>query len=219
MINAIHAPRLRSLLTYLSHFLRPHWRLIFIMIGTRILYESVHVVNPGQGRLLPYQGILGIIYSLISFACFWIATRESLPAWFVIFWDRLPHIFRWRIWYFVILIGTFLIIWRAMPQELPGAIGGNYSNDAIAFVHADAEALLHGHNPFTDNQAFWNAAKRWPNALATPILGSQDFGSNPFHYPSFTTMQRLLQNQYDNPALRNNDFNVQTISTMLSLQS
>jgi len=88
---------------------------------------------------------------------------------------------------------------------------GRYPNDAIAYVHMDADLLIRGQNPYTADRAFWEAAARWPHALATPLLGSARFGSSIFRYPSGPHISTVLTYELQNISARGNDFDPSTI--------
>src|SRR5262249_53766450 len=94
------------------------------------------------------------------------------------------------------------IPWHGFIAQLPDDLCGNYHNDAIAFVHIDADLLRQGKNPYTEDGAFWVAAVRWPEAFATPLLGSPAFGSDPLAYPPPKAQGAELARELANPALR-----------------
>ena len=195
--------------TVLSDLLCPSWRVMLILAGSLLLNDAIFSVFPGQGRLAPLQGLEGVFSSILAFIVFWAAAQPKMPRWLALFWWWLPPLIRWPGWRGVITMGLVIITWNSIARIGP-TIEGNYYNDAITFVHADADTLLHGRNPYTDDAAFWAAALRWPKAHATPILGGPDFGSNPLNYPSTAKLNQLYY-QATNLVARNGDFDPQTV--------
>ncbi len=184
----------------------PSWRWMTLIAGTALLFEATRAGEPSQGALLFWQGSASVACMLLAFGCFWVASRPAQPVWYADFWQRLPRWLHWRGWRGMLTLLLVCNAWIAMTWHISDLFDGNYHTDAIAYIHMDADLVLHGQNPFTADSAFWTAALRWPNATATPLLGSKTFGSNPRHYPYFNTMQdtQILEAMY--PALRGNDY-------------
>lgn|GEM_PF-1080559 len=207
--------RIRSLVMrtkdFLADVLCPQWRIMFIITGTFFLYEAIVSVDPGQGKLLWSQGFVSILYSCLSMTALWIASRVTMPRWVATTWERIPLWLHWRGWRGMLTIGILLIAYRSISGQIPDAIRGKYHNDAIAFIHLDADILLKGQNPYTDNNAFWSASFRWPQAFATPLFDSTAFGSDPLLYPSAKKLGRILHDQTVNVTHRNNDFDPATV--------
>jgi hypothetical protein len=65
-----------------------------------------------------------------------------------------------------------------------------YDSDAAAFVHYQAEDVLHGINPYTDTTGFWHAVAQFPAAGATPLQHGQ-FASQAFSPPDQLTASLL----------------------------
>ena len=68
---------------------------------------------------------------------------------------------------------------------------GIYDSDAAAFIHYQAEDVLYGINPYTDQTGFWKAVVQFPNAGATPLQRGQ-FAQQPFA-PDDALVSRLLR--------------------------
>ncbi|HEY7347464.1 MAG TPA: hypothetical protein VH599_04030 [Ktedonobacterales bacterium] len=72
-----------------------------------------------------------------------------------------------------------------------------YDSDAAAFIHYQAEDVLRGINPYTDEAGFWKAISQFPNAGATPLRRGQ-FAGQAFS-PDDATVAALLQASAQNP--------------------
>jgi hypothetical protein len=79
-----------------------------------------------------------------------------------------------------------------------------YDSDAAAFVHYQAQDVLHGINPYTDTAGFWQAIAQFPATGATPLKRGQ-FGQQDFSPPD-QTVTRLLQRDANNPAQAGPEF-------------
>lgn len=79
-----------------------------------------------------------------------------------------------------------------------------YDSDAAAFVHYQAEDVLHGINPYTDTTGFWQAIAQFPNAGATPLQRGQ-FANQSFSPPD-QVITSLLQRYLRNPAQAGPEF-------------
>jgi hypothetical protein len=132
----------------------------------------------------------------------WGATRVAPPAALARWWARLPALLRWRGWRAALPLALLWIPLHGFLAQLPDDLHGHYHNDAIAFVHADADLWRQGHNPFTADAAFWDAARRWPLAYATPLLGGPAFGSDPLAYPNPRAQGAALHTALAQPRLR-----------------
>lgn len=75
---------------------------------------------------------------------------------------------------------------------------GIYDSDAAAFIHYQAEDVLHGINPYTDQAGFWKAVAQFPNAGATPLQRGQ-FAQQPFA-PDDALVSRLLRAYAQQPS-------------------
>jgi hypothetical protein len=114
---------------------------------------------------------------------------------------------RWRA---ILTLGMLVCAIRAFMISTP-QLPSNYRNDAIAFVHIDADVLLQGRNPYTADDAFWAAVRRWPLSYATPVFGSTNFGDDPIRYPTAEKLGFLLHQQAEHPESRTNDFDPRTV--------
>jgi len=196
---------------WLAQVLCPQWRIYFVLIATIFLYDAVGAVSPGQGKITLWQSVQGIIFGMLCFATLWAAIRPRCPTMLTVLWGRLPPIMRWRGWRAMYAIALVLILWNDVRWQVGDVMAGRYHNDAISFVHMDADLVLHGRNPYTADDAFWTAIARWPATSATALLGSTAFGSDPLAYPSFEVTNHLLVTQLQHPATRGNDFDPRTV--------
>ncbi len=176
---------------------------MLIILSQYFFYQAMLAVSPGQGHLIHWQAWNGLRYSVMCFACLWLATRPDPPAQLLSLWFKLPAIIRWRGWRAVLVCYMLYLMWHSIYWQVPDVIQGVYRTDAISFVHLDTDLILHGKNPYTDNDAFWQAVQRWPQAGATPLMGGKTFGSNPLNYPDYIAQEQALVNEFLHPALRN----------------
>lgn len=72
-----------------------------------------------------------------------------------------------------------------------------YDSDAAAFIHYQAEDVLHGINPYTDQSGFWKAVTQFPNAGATPLQRGQ-FSQQSFA-PADTIVSQLVRAYAQHP--------------------
>ncbi len=79
-----------------------------------------------------------------------------------------------------------------------------YDSDAAAFVHYQAEDVLHGVNPYTDATGFWNAVEQFPSAGATPLRRGQYAGLA--FSPADAAVAALLKVYAQNPNLAGPEF-------------
>ena len=196
-----HMSRVRE---YLDSALNPNWRIMLLAIATWLLYEATTITTSVHNKSYFSHDILSITYSGLCFTALWVASRPRPPAVLLVALRRLPPFFTHRVWKHRIWRGIFIVsmvigTWHTFNAQFADALRGNYYSDAIAFVHEDADLLRAGRNPFTADDAFWIAVKRWPSSLATPLFGSKAFGSNPYTYPSGKVMTRVLQQEVAHP--------------------
>jgi hypothetical protein len=84
-----------------------------------------------------------------------------------------------------------------------------YDSDAAAFVHYQAEDVLHGINPYTDTTGFWQAVAQFPAAGATPLQRGQ-FAQQAFS-PSDQVVTALLHIYLRNPTQAGPEFDPATL--------
>jgi hypothetical protein len=192
---------------FYTYLLSPSWRIMLILAGSWALDD----VTPGQGSIQSWEGIQSILFSVISLALFAVASRPTKPAYIVAMWKALPTVFRWRGWRGIFVMLMVALTIHAISGQIEDALRGYYHADAISFVHMDADVLLQGRNPYTDNDAFWASAQRWPQAYATPIYGGAAFGKDPFQYPTAQWMADVLQLQATFDFTRDNSYDTQTV--------
>lgn len=92
--------------------------------------------------------------------------------------------------------GTFLIQHPLDPDT--------YDSDAAAFIHYQAEDILHGMNPYSDQTGFWKAIQQFPYAGATPLQRGQ-FSQYAFA-PEDQTVLRLLHLYAQHPSQAGSEF-------------
>ena len=196
---------------FIGDLLCPSWRIMLIMVSSWALFTVVTITFPAPGVSAVWQSVESMGYTVLTAVCLWAATRAVKPAWLVRTWKVLPPLVRWRGWRAIFVMSLLVLTVNTTRASIKDAVQGNYHTDALAFVHIDADLLLHGRNPFTADDAFWTAALRWPTAYATPIYGGKDFGKNPLRYPTNTFMGKILEQQSLSSSLRNTSFDPQTV--------
>jgi hypothetical protein len=197
--------------SFYTRLLSPSWRIMLLLVGSWTLYNAVNNVAPGQGSIHSWQGIQGVLFSLISFAIFAVASRPTQPTFLAVMWNALPAALRWQGWRGIFILLMLALSIRSTSWQIKDALQGFYHADAISFVHIDADLLLQGRNPYTADDAFWTAARRWPQANATPLYGGEAFGKNPFNYPSAQWMEDVLQLQASFDFTRDHSYDIQTV--------
>lgn len=192
--------------------LAPAAPLMFVIVGSRLLFEAMARGSPGHGRIPAGNAIAEIVCGLLAGACFWLATRPSLPPVLVNVWQWLPGFVRWPIWRALLTLHVLWLPWGNFVPQLHDAFVGIYHNDAVAYIHVDADLLRQGQNPYTADKAFWVAAQRYPKGSATPLLGSQAWGNDPLAYPKTPTQIKVLLAEVASPAARGgHDFDPRTV--------
>jgi hypothetical protein len=200
-----------DLQSFYTRLLSPSWRIMLLLVGSWTLYNAVNNVAPGQGSIHSWQGIQGVLFSLISFAFFAVASRPTQPTFLVVMWNALPAALRWQGWRGIFILLMLALSIRSIAWQVDDALQGLYRADAISFVHIDADLVLQGRNPYTADDAFWTAARRWPHADATPLYGGEAFGKNPFNYPSSQWMEDVLQLQATFSFTQDHSYDAQTV--------
>jgi len=195
--------RLVSTIDTVLAALAPRWQGTLVLFSAFFLYQATVEGGAGHGQIPAWRGLFCVGYGVLAFGALWFAMQPIQPAWTQASLKRLPEFARWRIWRAALTLALLWIPLHGFVAQLPGNLHGRYHNDAVAFVHADADLLRHGRNPFTADDAFWSAAVRWPDAYATPLLGSLAFGSDPLRYPSSAAQGAALHDALAHPALRN----------------
>jgi hypothetical protein len=190
----------------------PNWRWMLVIVGAGCLYEAGSFPYVLRSQLEPWRVLASVLCSVAALILFWLASRPALPDWLRDGWRRAPRIVRWRIWRALITAMLIWLAWSHTSPQLRPMLHGRYTNDAIAYVHADALLLLQHRNIYAANDAFWTSAARWPTALATPLLGGKTFGSDAITYPSWNEIYNILHYEVKTPQARAfGDFDPQTV--------
>jgi hypothetical protein len=194
-----------------QRLLCPEWRWMSLLLGTWCMFYLSRLAAPSSGRLLWWQGPITVAFGVVAFLLFWAASRPTKPTWLSTIWQRLPAILRWRGWRACIIMLLALNSWFNLTSHINDLFDGHYHTDALSFVHIDADLVLQGKNPYSDNNAFWLAELRWPESLATPMMNGVHLGNDPLNYPTNSRLLNLLRYEALNPAARTNDFDPATV--------
>ena len=189
----------------------PSWRWMLVIAACGLLYLSIREISPASGTLDLKMMLTGFVMTSAAAAALYAATRPSMPERLRAWWVSLPPLLRWRGWRAILTIWLLMASWESFDSQWMGAAMGHYPNDAIAYVHEDADLLIRGQNPYTADAGFWEAAARWPHSLATPLLGSVRFGSNPHRYPSGHHIATVLNYELNNVTARDGAFDPATV--------
>jgi hypothetical protein len=93
--------------------------------------------------------------------------------------------------------------------------GHVYDSDMLALTHVNAELVLSGHNPYTDNAAYREALDRFPSALGTPLRGPV-FGTG-FTPPSPARIAAVQRQYVQTPASVRGAFDPRTLHSYPAL--
>lgn len=188
--------------------LTPRGRWMLCISSSGLLYIAFLLSTVATNAVV---WIAVVLAGSLGLGLMWLAAQPTPPDWIAARWDRVPGVIRWRGWRALIVAFLIVTTWMSFRDQWRPLAEGQYRNDAIAYVHMDADLLARGRNPYTADDAFWEAAQRWPLSLATPLLGSQRFGANARHYPSGPHIASILQYEAANAKYRDAAFDPSTV--------
>jgi hypothetical protein len=81
---------------------------------------------------------------------------------------------------------------------------GIYASDAASFTHFNADLVVHGINPYTADDRFWQAVARFPRSAATPLR--RGAYAQRTWAPSYTHVFHDLARQVEDPSARHGEF-------------
>ncbi len=192
--------------------LAPEWRWMLVIAATGFLYLAGDFPYLKKPALLFVRPVLIVACGVLAIALMWLASRPTLPGWVRREWRNLPAVARWRGWRALIVVALMWLTYLNTIGNVGPMLRGQYTNDAIAYVHVDAQLLQQHRNLYTANSAFWQAALRWPKALATPLVGGKILGENPLDYPTWQAIYSALQYETTVPQARQyQDFDPRTV--------
>jgi hypothetical protein len=93
--------------------------------------------------------------------------------------------------------------------------GQVYDSDMLALTHVNAELVLSGHNPYTNNSAYREALARFPSALGTPLRGPV-FGTG-FDPPTPAHIAAVQRQYVQTPASVRGAFDPRTLHSYPAL--
>jgi hypothetical protein len=103
------------------------------------------------------------------------------------------------LWGCSVWLGNIVATWHATT----------YYNGSLAYLHEDADVLLHGHNPYADSATLWAASLRWPTLLPTPLLRGI-YADCPLCYPAPKALQTQMRQEVSQPQQRRGEFDPAT---------
>lgn len=185
------------------------WRLALVGLGTLLL--SALLVTAGAGADMNGNSAPGV--SLESFLIFAAYLTVLVAAGGLGASPAAPEGGRASIAYraAAIIIVCLLALAVVSSAYLAASILGEgrlspttYFSDAVAFDHYNAERVLRNQNPYTCDQCFWDAVRRFPNSDATPVRRGRY--ANSVWGPSFEQVRRDLALEARDPAARGPEF-------------
>ena len=186
-------------------------RLLAIILASTLLLDTERILTPNYGHIPLVMALLGCGGGVVSFALLWLATRPTPPRPIIRSWLATPRWLRQWVLPILVLFSACWMINQFIPVPFLGeSARGFYRVDALAYAHLDGDLVLRGQNPYTADDAFWEAYLRWPQALSTPLMGPI-FGTNPLTYPHSLPMNRVLQSQTAHPSTRGGAFDAATV--------
>lgn len=172
---------------------------------------AVACSTPLPGQLLnPIAAWIAPIATLLAFSLIWLSTRGDIPTWLRQVQAHAPIWLRAPILRAVLI--TPLIIWGigALASSLHYYFApATYQNDAVTYLHRDAELVLQGQNPYTNSDVVWSATRRWPASLGTPLVRGR-FGSCAICYPAAKTIRTVGVAEAWNPSQRGPEYDPAT---------
>ncbi len=184
--------------------------LTLIPAGMLFLVAEVAAAPLSGERLNPVASVVAPIACVVAFALLWLGTRDTPPRWLQRRRARAPAWSRRRIWRAAVvaplLLWSLVLLFNSARYFLHPT---TYPNDAVAYVHADAELALRGVNPYSDNETIWQSALRWNTRLGTPLMRGR-FGTCALCYPSLTLRSSVMRDEASNPAHRGPEFDPNT---------
>jgi hypothetical protein len=141
-----------------------------VALGAVLLWQGVNWTafpDGKHGRM--FQVLPGLVLVFAAIACCVLAGTHVPLGWRL--WRRYYARCGWVIAVLAILLSglTLLAFDSALYNVLELPTRTVYINDVISFTHVDAQAVLAGHNPYTDDAAFTLALRRYPKSLPTPL--------------------------------------------------
>jgi hypothetical protein len=188
---------------------RPHMFLLMLP-PFFILASLLCSTSQPDVPLNPIPAIIAPLLQALALGMLWWGTRERSPSWLMRAWNWAPDwchapLLRAALVTPLIVLGLNIGIRSTVYYIHPT----QYLNDALVYIHMDAELLLRGQNPYTSQNAIWEAALRWPTGGATPMMYGY-FGSCASCYPSDKKLEQRLQQEAQHPELRGPEFNPAT---------
>src|SRR5262249_46452792 len=94
----------------------------------------------------------------------------------------------------------------------------DYSSDASAFNHFNAQLVLHGVNPYTADRYFWTAIAQFPHVGATPLdRGRYATRSYSPNGPGLDQVVQDVQQELRDPATRGPEYDPATLHSYPAL--
>ena len=183
----------------------PSWQMLALLIPNYLLGSAVHNAPTLYGQsLLPLASIW--VFCCTSSALLLLGWGSS-KIWF----SATPVSSRWgsalRLCIFIpcVLIG----ILQFSQNIHQVATSPQYFNGSLGYLHIGAEDILHGQNPYDDQQLLWKASQRWPILLPTPMLIGI-YSDAPLRYPSPSELQMVMSMEVNHVMSRNGEFDQAT---------
>ena len=189
----------------------PRPRLLLIMLpGTMLLAALICSTQLPNLLLNPIASICAPLLVMGALAMLWLGTRPEMPPWTIRLWAALPRQLRSPMLRTIIVTPLILLGLSTLARSTYFYLDtAPYTADAIAYLHIDADAILHGKNPYTQQNSIWDAALRWPKESGTPMIRGKLAGCA-ICYPASAKLTTLMQDEAHNPAHRHGEYDPAT---------
>ena len=191
-----------------------------IAVGSALLLvAAVAGVPAGPAREQPLAGVVAAVASALALAALALAALPHAPRAFVRFGECYAR------WAWARLAALALAIALALGTAATFAGGAlfalgrppaeGYTTDILAFSAVNGRLALAGRNPYTSDDAFWSALRKYPNAMVTPLQRGR-FASSP-DFPDVARLYEAQREAATHPDLPYPEFDPRTLHSYPAL--
>ncbi len=186
-----------------------------VLLGSAALFLAGLLSLPlGWGASTPARAVVTLLLSLLGLGVLFISgLRVAIPR----AWKR--HALRRRNLFIglgvVMAIVTLMVISGGGRVTFGPSLSRSYWSDVISFSYVNARLVLHGHNPYTSDPAFFPALERFPYAIETPLRQGA-FGQG-FDYPAVSSLNAIERQFLSSASARHGEFDPKTLHSYPAL--